>query len=74
MTFQVSTLASVDNVLSEKTIEEDKGQWLVWVGGDMVMGKKTMEVWDERKCFGDSMIAMDLWWLNIVLFSNLYRL
>lgn len=35
------------------------------MGGDTIM-----EVWDEGKCFGDSMMVMDLCWFNVVVFST----
>jgi hypothetical protein len=53
----VNTLAFVVNLLL-KTVEEDKGQWLIWVVA-LYWRKKMMEVWDEGKHFGVS-IAMDL--------------
>jgi hypothetical protein len=46
------------NLLLKKTVEEDKGQWLIWVVA-LYWRKKMMEVWDEGKHFGVS-IAMDL--------------
>jgi hypothetical protein len=47
------------NLLLKKTVEEDKGQWVLWVVA-LYWRKKMMEVWDKGKRFGVSMIAMDL--------------